>query len=155
MKDESRIIGKGIRMVMISLIVLMAGCSGGSEEDLRAKAKEEILQAEKAFQQMAREKGIAEAFSFFADEEGIVLRGDSLVKGKEIIRSYYSSRKGSLELNWTPDFVDAASSGDLGYTYGHYTFTATDSTGTKREGSGVFHTVWKKQADGSWRFVWD
>jgi ketosteroid isomerase-like protein len=37
----------------------------------------------------------------------------------------------------------------------HYTFTFTDSLGSKNEATGVFHTVWKRQSDGSWRFVWD
>ena len=58
-------------------------------------------------------------------------------------------------LSWKPDFVDVSASGDLGYTYGHFTYSYTDSTGTIMESSGVFHTVWKRQADGSWLFVWD
>ena len=44
---------------------------------------------------------------------------------------------------------------DLGYTYGHYTFSYIDSGGNKIENKGVFHTVWKRQSDGTWRFVWD
>ena len=30
-----------------------------------------------------------------------------------------------------------------------------DSTGKTNENRGAFHTVWKKQKDGSWRYVWD
>jgi ketosteroid isomerase-like protein len=45
--------------------------------------------------------------------------------------------------------------GDLGYTWGSYTFTATDSLGATHRSEGIFHTVWKRQPDGSWKFVWD
>ncbi|MBL7111012.1 MAG: DUF4440 domain-containing protein [Bacteroidales bacterium] len=58
-------------------------------------------------------------------------------------------------LVWEPEFVDVEESGDLGYTYGSFVFTAKDSTGNDIESKGVFHTVWKRQADGEWRFVWD
>jgi ketosteroid isomerase-like protein len=60
-----------------------------------------------------------------------------------------------VSLKWTPDFIDVAASCDLGYTYGKYTFAVTDSTGKVNESRGYFHTVWKKQKDGNWRFVWD
>lgn len=43
---------------------------------------------------------------------------------------------------------------DLGYTYGHYTYTTVDSTGKRIIYKGIFHSVWKKR-DGVWKFVWD
>ena len=58
-------------------------------------------------------------------------------------------------LVWKPDYVDVSESGDLAYTYGKYTFTSRDSTGRKVVSKGIFHTVWKRQEDGSWKFVWD
>jgi ketosteroid isomerase-like protein len=30
-----------------------------------------------------------------------------------------------------------------------------DSVGNKKDFKGIFHTVWKKQKDGSWKYVWD
>lgn len=36
-----------------------------------------------------------------------------------------------------------------------YTYSVTDSTGETKSSSGIFHTVWKRQADGTWKFVWD
>ena len=61
-----------------------------------------------------------------------------------------------IEINsWKPDFVDVSSSGDLGYTYGQYTFIRLDSIGNETASQGIFHTVWKRQSDGNWRFVYD
>jgi len=45
-------------------------------------------QTEKAFEKMASEKGLAEAFYYFADENAVIKRGnDSLIIGKENIRN--------------------------------------------------------------------
>ena len=80
----------------------------------------------------------------------------SLVKGPAEIEKYYTQRKTEgHQLEWTADFADAAASGELGYTYGKYVYKLTDSTGKPVEYKGFFHTVWKKQPDGSWKYVWD
>lgn len=119
--------------------------------------KQEIADAEKAFEKMAAEKGIEEAFWFFAGNNAVIKRqNDSLIKGRDNIRQYYSADfYKTATVAWAPDFVDVAESGDLGYTYGKYTWSAKDSLGQVQEFKGVFHTVWKKQEDGNWRYVWD
>ena len=61
----------------------------------------------------------------------------------------------NIKLEWKPDYIDVSISGDLGYTYGKFTFSAIDTTGKLIESEGIFHTVWKKQEDGSWKYVWD
>lgn len=120
-------------------------------------ARKQIAAAEKEFEQLAGTKGIAEAFAFFADSMAVIKRGnDSLVKGKEGIRKFYSAGYfQQASVKWSPDFIDASEDGKMGYTYGRYQWTSTDSKGVAVSSTGVFHTVWKKQADGSWKYVWD
>jgi len=117
--------------------------------------KKEITQAEKDFEKMAGEKGIAEAFWYFADSNAVIKRQhDSLIHGKDGIKNYYSAAYfKTATVTWSPDFVDVA--GDIGYTYGKYKWQTKDSAGKTDESTGVFHTVWKKQKDGSWKYVWD
>jgi ketosteroid isomerase-like protein len=141
---------------ILIFILVAAGCSGGLSEGEKARARNEILAAEKSFQQMVREKGAGAAFVYYADKNACIVRGERLIKGREEISAWYGKRQGNgMQLFWTPDFVDVSGSGDLGYTYGTYTFTITDSTGSVKTGRGIFHTVWKRQEDGSWRYVWD
>lgn len=118
--------------------------------------KDEILQTEKAFEKMASEKGMAEAFYYFADQNAVIKRGDdSLVTGKENIRLYYEKNANpKAKLSWTPDFIGVSDCGTLGYTYGKYLYTIQDSTGKTLTHKGVFHTVWRKQ-NNNWRYVWD
>jgi ketosteroid isomerase-like protein len=138
------------------LLLTVMGCTTQNNPADQEKWKSEIAATEEAFVAMAKEKGITEAFLHFAAEDATILRNDTLYKGKEEIKaSFGRASSGDVELTWTMDFVDVSASGDLGYTYGQYTFTSTDSPGNKTARDGIFHTVWKRQQDGSWKFVWD
>ncbi|MBD0832701.1 YybH family protein [Aestuariibaculum sediminum] len=116
--------------------------------------KSEITQSEKQFSEMAQKDGMKVAFLHFVADDGVLLRSNNLIKGKDEIREYMKNSN-SKGLKWKPDFVDVASSGDMGYTYGTYTFTYKNSFGNDTITKGIFHTVWKRQKDGNWKFVWD
>lgn len=135
-------------------ILLLIGISCGKSS--REAAITEIRQTEKEFAEMAEKEGIAAAFSYYFADSGVISYGDTILRGRSAVIGHYSHPKyKNARLTWAPEFVDASASGDLGYTYGRYTFTARDSAGTIHESNGIFHTVWKRQADGSWKFVWD
>ena len=136
--------------------ILISSCANKSSKDAES-VKTEIIQAEKDFEKMASEKGIAEAFAYYADTNAVIKRqNDTLIKGRENIRNYYSGDfYKTAKVNWSPDFVDVSDDHSMAYTYGKYLWQSTDSTGQPIEFKGVFHTVWKKQQDGSWKYVWD
>ncbi|GET34187.1 hypothetical protein PbJCM13498_30500 [Prolixibacter bellariivorans] len=147
---------KLIPAFLISLLVLTS-CKTGTERQIE-QWKTEIRQTEQAFAEMAQKEGIPKAFLTYAAEDAVLLRNNQLIKGKQALRAFYSQQTTPSEkvsLTWKPDFVDVSKSGDLGYTYGTYQYTVTDSLGGTKTSEGIFHTVWKRQADGSWRFVWD
>jgi ketosteroid isomerase-like protein len=138
------------------LLFLIVSCAENKTIEPGTVTKE-IADAEKAFETMAKEKGIAEAFAFYADDSAVIKRrNDTLIRGKEGIRNFYSDNfYKSASVSWSPDFIDVSHKGDMAYTYGKYLWQSRDSTGKPIEFRGVFHTVWKRQKDGSWRYVWD
>jgi len=143
-------------ILILAIFILIAGCCRNPFEIDTDQARADILLAEKEFARMAADSGITEAFIFFADKDAAVLRGEKVLQGIDSISHYFESRNfDGISLEWTPDFVDVSASGDLGYTYGRDVYTMSDSTGQKVSSEGIFHTVWKKQPDGSWKFVWD
>ena len=136
--------------------LFLYSCTVPADKDTIEKHKTEILSTEKQFEQTVKEKGISFGFYTFADENAVIKAKDTLIRGRLAIKKYYDGRTMKNEkLEWTPDFVEVSSSGDLGYTYGRYTFSATDTSGKEINNKGIFHTVWKKQKDGTWKFVWD
>ncbi len=139
----------------ISLICLIFySCNMEPDKQSIEKWKQEILDTEQKFAEMAKEEGIHNAFIAYASEDAVLMRNNTLILGKKEIDLHLKDQI-SKGLSWKPDFVEVASSGDLGYTYGQYTYSDIDSEGKVMESTGVFHTVWKRQADGEWRFVWD
>ena len=138
-----------------AIVLLLSGRSSMHEKD-KEKLKEEIRLTENAFRDMAREKGISEAFTHFAAPEAVLYRNGILIQGKDSIGSWLRKRvKGEMTLDWEPTFIEVSDSGDLAYTYGNFTFASLDSLGQENQTEGIFHTVWKRQEDGSWKYVWD
>jgi len=146
-----------LQLLMLALVPFFS-CGSDNVENNLEKWKSEIVKTEQEFAEMASKEGIPKAFLEFAAEDAVIKRGNRLIIGKEALRQSYTSGDsgtGKVSLTWQPDFVDVAASGDLGYTYGKYIYTSTDSSGISQIDSGVFHTVWKRQPDGKWKFVWD
>ena len=119
--------------------------------------KKQIIAMEKAFESELLSKGAAEAFYKYAADNAVIKReNDTLVIGKDAIKKYYSNPAyAKAKAWWSPDFIDVSEDGTMAYTYGNYKWDMTDDSGNKQNYTGVFHTVWKKMSDGSWKYVWD
>jgi ketosteroid isomerase-like protein len=144
-----------MKLMVIFFLLFFVSCHNHPKIVDRESLKAEIVRTEQNFASLAKEKGVAEAFGYFADSSAVIQRGNGLIIGKDSIRAFYQSRiKPGTILDWAPDFVEVSVAGDLGYTYGKYTISIPDSTGQPVKSSGIFHTVWKKKPDGTWRFVW-
>lgn len=141
-------------IITIPIILVFISCVKTSDNKLIDKWKKEIMEAEKNFAEMLKDEGIHKAFVSYAAENAVLMRNNELIMGKNNIDEFYNNQT-TTELTWTPDYIDVANSGDLAYTYGKYLFKYTDSDGNLLESSGVFHTVWKRQSDGKWKYVWD
>jgi ketosteroid isomerase-like protein len=139
---------------LITLLVIIS-CSSNREQQLE-EWKQEVMETELAFAKMAKIDGIPKAFEVFAAPDAVLMRNNELIIGKQSIVDLYNEISNSnVKLEWKPEFIDVAASGDLAYTYGKYNYSVTDSTGEITSSEGIFHTVWKRQEDGSWKYVWD
>jgi|WetSurMetagenome_2_1015567.scaffolds.fasta_scaffold133855_2 ketosteroid isomerase-like protein len=141
---------------IIILLLVLTACQGNVDMQKIEQWKAEITNTEHQFAAVAEEKGIAAAFYEYADSNAAIKREGKVIRGREAIKKYYDSQNlANVRLQWTPSFVDVSTSGDLGYTYGDFIYSEKDSTGKVNETKGIFHTVWKKQKDGGWKYVWD
>ncbi len=145
------------KIISLFTLLCLISCNTKTAAPNPETLKAEIYKAEDDFKNMAQTKGIQEAFYFFADSNAVMKRdNDSLIQGKVSIKTFFSDPKfKTATVTWKPDFVDVSDDGTMAYTYGRYVWTTTDSVGKKQDFKGRFHTVWKKQKDGNWKFVWD
>jgi ketosteroid isomerase-like protein len=145
---------KAVSIVII--VFILSGCQSNIPAVNLNTIKQEILNREKEFEALTAQVGIEKAFYEFAADSAVILRGNQIIKGRTEIRNYLSkSSLKNVQLLWDAEFVDVSASGDMAYTFGKYKFNAIDSLDKTIESTGYFHTVWKKQADGTWKFVWD
>jgi ketosteroid isomerase-like protein len=109
-----------------------------------------VIAAERAFAARAAQIGVAPSFLEFMTDEAIVFSPDPL-----LARAVYGARPapkppkdGGTLLNWWPNFAGVARSGDLGFTTGPATVNGRKP--------GIFYfTVWTRQPDGSWKWIYD
>jgi ketosteroid isomerase-like protein len=147
---------KAYNLGAVILIIQLQACNSNADKKDN-DPKLGIIKIEKQFEIAVNEKGLAEAFYEFADANAVIKRkNDTLIKGKENIRKYYQKIDlKDVVLTWNPDFVEISKDGTLGYSYGEYLWKNKDANGKMIESRGIFHTVWKKQIDGTWKYVWD
>jgi len=145
-----------MKFLLLMFCFLFFGCNTSKKNSELENWKSEIRVVEKSFNDMAQHDGLVKAFEHYAAESAVIVRGKEIIKGKSSIGGYYKKNINPNEsLSWSPTFVDVSESGDMAYTYGNFTFTYIDSLGIEKESKGVFHTVWKRQENGSWKFVYD
>jgi ketosteroid isomerase-like protein len=139
----------------IWLLALTLCLSGASSSTKQKSAKGEALlrQLEAEFAADVAQHGHDAFVSHFA-EEGVEVVDGGGFNNKEAIRKQPAWPEGT-SLTWTPIKADMASSGDLGYTYGNYVYTAKNKEGKTVTSYGKYTSIWKKQKDGQWKVVVD
>ena len=144
-----------MRLITISLLVLF-GCTTQPEQLNLEQMRAEIVAIEKAFNDKAAAEGIKAAFLHFAHDSAAINRAGKIYKGKEAIATYFDQQTmRESKLTWQPEFVEVAEGGDMAYTYGPYQFSGISDSGDTVHYEGLFHTVWKRNEAGEWRFVYD
>jgi ketosteroid isomerase-like protein len=139
------------------LLFTLYSCTPKTATANLAYVKLQIIKVEKDFEKTVADKGLAEGFYQFADSNAVIKREhDTLIIGKKNIKNYYSNSKfKNATVTWSPDAVTISDGGDMASTYGKYVWTSKDPSGKKQVSKGIFHTVWKKQKDGTWKYIWD
>jgi ketosteroid isomerase-like protein len=112
-----------------------------------------LIQLEAEFAADVAQRGHAAFVTHFA-EEGVEVVDGGGFDNLDAIRKQPPWPEGTT-LTWTPVKADMAASGDLGYTYGNYVYTAKNKEGKPVANYGKYTSIWKKQKDGQWKVVVD
>ena len=141
--------------ILICFLIILGGCADIMDKE---KTIEELMNTDRTFSELSLEQGSVLAFYHYMADDGIVLpqQGHPLNKGSYGERLAQAREKPAQTiLTWEPIKADVAESADMDYTHGKYELVTTDSTGCRNKTYGYYITIWKKQPDGSWKFVFD
>ena len=138
-----------MRKIVIAA-VLFSSCSTGNE-DLSKQSAEQIIKADLAMSDLATKEGFYQALLSYADDSLIIPRvGNLPMIGKAEVIKGWAEKPMIKELTWKPIRAEASESGEIGYSFGYAIYRGADTTTYTN-----YCTIWKKQKDGAWKFVYD
>jgi ketosteroid isomerase-like protein len=108
-----------------------------------------VVAAERAFRADVARDGVRRGFLANADDDAVIFRPNA-VNAKDFLAAG-EDQPGLLE--WEPAFADVSLAGDLGFTTGPWTLRETVQDTVIA--AGTYATVWRRGADGVWRFLID
>lgn len=142
-------------LFFITAVMLMA-CGNNAEKkkaNTGALDKLAMMNADRAFSKLSEEKGMKTAFMEYMDSNGVLLRTNHLpIAGADAIDYLIQQNDTGYILRWEPRNGAVAKSGELGYTYGVYALTPSQKDTVIY---GTYVSIWKKELNGSWKFVLD
>ena len=100
----------------------------------------------------------AQAFAAHLDADAVFgLDSKHATRGRTAILKQWSKivDGSAMRLRWYPDKVITAASGDLAWSTGPALAETPDGNGGWKPMLSRFTSVWRKQADGQWRVVFD
>ena len=140
-----------LRQRIVTGCVFVVVSASVAHGQARAKAEDALLAADVAWEKVYAAKDLARAV-VLCDEHGSMLVPDAPVAtGKEALAKAIASDFAQGDTTWHPNKVGVARSGELGYTSGTTDLTFKDAAGKTVAKKGNYLTVWKKDADGSWK----
>ncbi|MCB9353546.1 MAG: hypothetical protein H6575_03145 [Lewinellaceae bacterium] len=137
--------------LLLPLLTLLYCTCSAPDAGLRQQAEQAMKAADVAMCAAAVKDGFHAALLQYADS--LVVKydeGQLPVIGRAALNAQWQAQPDTKAISWKPFKAEAAASGDLGYTLGYWKYVAADTTYY-----GAYCTIWKKQADGAWKFLFD
>lgn len=106
-----------------------------------------IVAAERAFAADAPGLGLTASFNKWSVPDAVMIAGGEVQTVREVFPPEVPRPADEIRLEWWPNFAGIARSGDLGFT--------TGGVAVNGRRTGHYFTVWKRQTDGAWKWVYD
>ncbi len=143
-----------MKKLIVMIVVFVVGSLALGQKPTIVPALQSLVDTERAFSRASEEKGIRPSFMEFIAEDGILFRPGPVPGKKWMIDHPLPPSDKRPLLSWQPGVAEISWASDMGYTTGPWQFKS-DINDAKQGAFGNFITVWKRQADGSWRFAAD
>ena len=131
------------RLILLAVLVLAFARPAAAQP---AEASH-IVAAERAFAADSLAMGVDRSFLKWSAEEAIMIAGGAPQRAHDILDPDAVLDPEAPSLVWWPNWAGIAKSGDLGFTTG-----GVEVGGAR---TGHYFTVWKRQPDGGWKWVYD
>jgi len=131
------------------LLAVAVACANVYAAPGNAELKQQVADAERAFAATMAKRD-HQAFTSFLADEAIFYSGPKVLRGKDTVAAEWKAfyEKADAPFSWEPDQVEVLDSGTLAHSSG----PVRDPQGKV---TGRFNSVWRQEAPGKWRIVFD
>lgn len=148
---------RAVRMGALAagMVSILSACQPPADHS--AAAAEAVRAADVAWAKAFSDKNAAAAAGFLASDGVIMAPNAPAVTGQPGAQAMFESYFAMPGLTgaWQPTKVEASRSGELAYSSGTYEMSVNDSAGNPVPDRGKYATVWRLQADSTWKVVVD
>jgi ketosteroid isomerase-like protein len=139
-----------MRALTTVLLLVSAACAttqGDPEAKANHEARDELLKADQTMSALSSRSGMGTAFAQMYDVDAVSLRNGTLpLRGRDAIVASTMRCAAACAQTWEPQSAEA--DGNLGYTWGTYTWTHTTPGEPVQTVTGSYVSVWKRDASG-------
>ena len=135
-------------ILALTTIIFLSGLVKAQKNNPDLKA---MVDAERAFIQMAKDQNRRDAFLYYLSDSAITAGPNGPQKGKG---SLENQSVNDAWLYWEVGYSDIAASGDFGFNTGPWEYR-THKSDARPVAYGEFNSIWKKQSDGVWKNILD
>ena len=149
-----RVLGWGF---VPAVLLLAAFLAGGCARALPAPSAGDAVRAADASMARATEARDAAAFGSHVAPDAIWAGARGLSSGKAAVLEQWRPflEPGGATLGWTPTASWVAASGELACTVGTWVWRGAGPDGRPARAEGAYATVWRRDASGGWRALFD
>jgi len=139
--------GAGLNPAIL-VVLAMSVCPSAGRGQVEGAAAE-VEAREIAFAKTMADRDL-DAFLTFVSPEAIFFNGNEPLRGRDVIAQGWAPffEGAAAPFSWHPDVVEVLESGRLALSSGPV-------RGASGEEVGRFNSIWRKEADGQWRVVFD
>jgi len=146
----------GSVLIAIACSAAIARAQDAPRADMKA-IEETIVKTDQDFNDAVGDRDLTRFLSYVA--ENAIFNGGrpDEVRGRDAVGAAWAQyfAPGGPTLTWSPTRVGVLAGGELGYTVGSWQRLVRAQDGTITETHGNYLTVWRKDAAGRWRAVYD
>lgn len=145
-----------MKLIIAALIFTVLTSCGDHKVDTKI-AGERLMQISREWSKSAATDSVEKTLSYWADDAVIMSPGQPTLKGKNAIREMIkgTSKIPGFKISWEPLSVTVSKSGDMAYMIEQNQITVNDSLGRPITEYNKGVTIWRKEADGSWKNIVD
>jgi ketosteroid isomerase-like protein len=152
---KRRFVMKKHSVALLAVVaVMLNGCAKKADVEAERAA---ILETDAQWGAALTAKDPVAYSSFFAADAIVMPPHLPILVGADAISAWATESMAfpGFAVTWTTTSTEVAGSGDMGYTLGTFVFQMSLPDGSTLTDNGKFTTIWKKQADGSWKVAVD